>query len=33
MYQRALTGLEEALGRDYIFTLDTINNLDNLYSD
>jgi hypothetical protein len=31
MYIRALQGKEEALGLEYILTLDTINNLGNLY--
>jgi hypothetical protein len=31
MYIRALQGKEEAFGPDYISTLDTINNLSNLY--
>jgi TPR repeat protein len=33
MYQRALEGYEKALRRDHISTLDTVNNLGNLYAD
>jgi tetratricopeptide (TPR) repeat protein len=33
MYQRALEGKEKALGREHTSTLDTVNNLGNLYSD
>ena len=33
MYIRALTGYEKALGRDHTSTLDTVNNLGNLYAD
>ena len=33
MYERALRGTEEALGRNHTSTLDTVNNLGNLYAD
>lgn len=33
MFRRALTGMEKSLGVDYTSTLDTINNLGNLYAD
>jgi tetratricopeptide (TPR) repeat protein len=33
MYQRALQGFEKTLGLDHTSTLDTVNNLGNLYSD
>ncbi|KAJ5642644.1 hypothetical protein N7490_006644 [Penicillium lividum] len=33
MYQRALAGYEKALGPDHTSTLNTVNNLRNLYSD
>jgi len=33
MYQRALKGYKKALGRDHTSTLDTVNNLGNLYAD
>jgi tetratricopeptide (TPR) repeat protein len=33
MYQRALQGREKALGVEYTSTLDTVNNLGNLYRD
>ena len=32
MYRRALDGYEKALGPDHTSTLDTVNNLGNLYS-
>ena len=31
MHWRALTGFEKALGRNYKWTLNTVNNLGNLY--
>jgi len=33
MYQRALIGKEKALGANHISTLNTVNNLGNLYGD
>ena len=33
MYQRALDGKEKALGPEHTSTLNTVNNLDNLYKD